>query len=529
MSTALQLNPQHHWPRAVGVLTVLLACTLALYFSTASAIVGIWWSSETFTHGFLVVPIVLWMVWHKRAHLSHLHPQPNGWGLMALLLVGFGWLLGDLVAVNAVTQLALVSMLALLVPALLGLAVTRALVFPLVFLFFAVPIGEFAMPQLMEWTADFTVGALRLSGIPVYREGLQFVIPSGNWSVVEACSGVRYLIASLTVGTLFAYLNYQSTQRRVLFIMVSILVPVLANWLRAYMIVMLGHLSGNKLAAGVDHLIYGWVFFGIVIMLMFWVGARWSEPEPSVSAADLDSVTLNKTLTGSAVAARPRFEVAAVIVAIIIALPIAARWALEHSNVTAPVQLVAPAKLSPGWVLDSNAPVVFRPAFQNPSADIHATYVQGPERVSLYLGYYRQQNYDRKLVSSQNVLVTSKDADWAQVANTSQNIIFDSEQVTIREGQLRKTSLSSSPSDERLTVWQLYWVNGTLTASNAQAKLQGALQRLLGRGDDSAVVILYTPKGETNQGAQRLQAFVQTNGPGIIRLLEATQQASANP
>ena len=47
------------------------------------------------------------------------------------------------------------------------------------------------------------------------------------------------------------------------------------------MIVMLGHLSGNTLAVGVDHLIYGWVFFGIVIGLMFLIGARWSEPEPA--------------------------------------------------------------------------------------------------------------------------------------------------------------------------------------------------------------------------------------------------------
>lgn len=102
--------------------------------------------------------------------------------------------------------------------------------------------------------------------------------------MVEACSGVRYLIASLTVGTLFAYLTYQSTKRRVLFIIVSILVPVLANWLRAYMIVMLGHLFWQQAGRRVDHIIYGWVFFGFVILLMFWIGARWSEPEPSASA-----------------------------------------------------------------------------------------------------------------------------------------------------------------------------------------------------------------------------------------------------
>jgi exosortase len=86
----------------------------------------------------------------------------------------------------------------------------------------------------MEHTADFTLAALRLTGIPVYREGQFFSIPSGNWSVV--CSGLRYLIASVTVGVLYAHLTYRSALRRALFIAASIVVPIVANWLRAYMI-----------------------------------------------------------------------------------------------------------------------------------------------------------------------------------------------------------------------------------------------------------------------------------------------------
>lgn len=525
MSTTTQRHPPSQWPTASILLALLMAWTLAWYFDTASAIVGIWWRSETFTHGFLVVPIVLWMVWHKRAHLALLQPQPSLWVLGLLLLAGLGWLLGDLVAINALTQLAMVSMLALLVPVLLGLAVTRTLVFPLAFLFFAVPLGEFAMPQLMEWTADFTVTALRLSGIPVYREGLQFVIPSGNWSVVEACSGVRYLIASLTVGTLFAYLNYQSTKRRVLFIIVSLLVPIIANWLRAYLIVMLGHFSGNKLATGVDHIIYGWVFFGIVIMLMFLIGARWSEPEPTVSAADLDAVTQRKPLPGKSSATAPTFALVAVLAAVVVALPLAARWGLDQAQNTAPVQLVAPPQLAPGWAAQATSKPEFQPAFDNPSAQINTSYALGEQRVGVYVGYYRQQNYQRKLVSSANVLVPSNDHLWAQVASRGREITFNSNQVSILEGELRNLSSSPSSWDERLSVWQVYWVNGQFTASNAQAKLQGALQRLRGHGDDSAVLIFYTNKGAGDDGAQRLQAFVQANGVQLLQLLQSTQHA----
>ncbi len=79
--------------------------------------------------------------------------------------------------------------------------------------------------------------------------------------MVEACSGIRYLVASFTVGCLFAYINYQSLRKRLMFVGVAILVPCWPTGCVPYMIVMLGHCSGNTLATGVDHLVYGWVFF----------------------------------------------------------------------------------------------------------------------------------------------------------------------------------------------------------------------------------------------------------------------------
>ena len=101
--------------------------------------------------------------------------------------------------------------------------------FPLAYLLLAVPFGEALIPPLIDFTADFTVTALQLTGIPVYREGSFFTIPSGNWSVVEACSGLRYLIASFTLGTLYAYLTYRSLKRRLIFIALSVIVPIIAN------------------------------------------------------------------------------------------------------------------------------------------------------------------------------------------------------------------------------------------------------------------------------------------------------------
>ena len=508
---------QKSWQQALPVFLLLMGWGLFLYRDTARAIVTIWMRSDTFTHGFLVLPIVLWLVWLKRNVLAQHIPQPNFWGLALLAVAAFSWLLGDLVAINTLTQLAFVAMLAIVVLAVLGTSVTRAIFFPLGFLFFAVPFGEFAMPQLMVWTADFTVLALRLSGIPVYREGLQFVIPSGNWSVVEACSGVRYLIASVTVGTLFAYLNYQSLKRRMLFVLVSFLVPVVANWLRAYLIVMLGHLSGNKLAAGVDHLIYGWLFFGVVIMLMFMVGARWAEPEA-------DPVTLTHTRLSHGPASYPtRLTMVAAAVAVVLALPLVARREIEQVDMSASPSLVAPAVLADGWTASQEPLADWQPAFQNPSAQTHVTYQRGAHSVGLFLAYYRQQDYSHKLVSSENVLVKTKDPTWVQVSRGTQQVNFNGKTSVVRTGELRHASMTAPLVEERLTVWQIYWVNGTLTSSDSLAKAYGALYRLLGRGDDAAVIMLYALKGRAGEGDRALDSFVQANALSIDALLRQTR------
>ncbi len=388
------------WPKALGLLAVLLLAILGLYHQTATGMVAIWSRSDTYAHGFVVPLISLWLIWRIRHSLAVLTPQPAAVAWLLMLGAAGLWLAGDLVAVNSVTQLALVALLVLAVPAVLGWQLTRAMAFPLGFLFFAVPFGDFLLPVFMDWTADFTVLALRATGIPVYREGLHFVIPSGSWSVVEACSGIRYLIASVTVGCLFAYLSYRSLTKRLIFVGVAILVPLVANWLRAYMIVMIGHLSGNELATGVDHIIYGWVFFGIVILVMLLIGARWAdapEPEGAPVASPATSV-FNAAATRS-------LTIAAVVALLVAASPHAAQRLLALGVNTQPVQL-APLALQAGWQTRAEPPSAWVPSFKLASATAHTGYL-GPQgqAVGVHISYYRNQDYERKLVSSENVLV----------------------------------------------------------------------------------------------------------------------------
>ncbi|MBK6357213.1 MAG: exosortase A [Betaproteobacteria bacterium] len=492
-----------NWKPTLVAIAAILLWIGYWYWGTLEAMAEIWWRSETYAHGLIVPPIALWLIWRDRQLPAAQAPHASLWFAIPLVGFVFLWLLGDLTAVNALTQFAVIGMIVMAIMSMVGTQISKTLAFPLLFLFFAVPIGDFLLPRLMEWTADFTVLALRLTGIPVYREGQNFVIPSGNWSVVEACSGVRYLIASLTVGTLYAYLTYTSLKRRLVFILVSILAPILANWLRAYIIVMLGHLSGNKLAAGVDHLIYGWVFFGIVIVIMFAIGARWAEPmrasQPFSSTTGLDlqkpqlfrGVTLSLAIL---ISAGPLYE-----------------KHLRHSNIDASVNLSLHSMLG-SW--QPEPPIIeWQPQFANPSAQLHSVYRNSEGWVGLYIAYYQNQNFERKLVTSTNVLVTSSDPLWQIVANRQTKTAFGDNATAIREAELLK---KQGIADERYIVWHGYWINGHLTSSDIEAKWLTAWAMLTGHGDDGAAIIVYAPK---DSAAWDLPAFATEAGGEILRHL----------
>jgi len=519
-----------HWRTPLAALVALWVAIVVLYGHTALGMASIWSRSDTYAHGFVVPLISLWLIWRMRYSLAPLRPQPSRLAWLFMLGAAGLWLAGDLVAVNVVTQFALVLLLVLAVPAVLGWPVAMAMAFPLGFLFFAVPMGDFMLPQLMEWTADFTVVALRWSGIPVYREGLQFVIPSGSWSVVEACSGIRYLIASITVGCLFAYLSYRSLTKRLIFVGVAILVPLVANWLRAYMIVMIGHLSGNELATGVDHLIYGWVFFGIVIMLMLFIGARWADA-PLPETASVAPIAVSAYSSGKPLPTLGS-GMAALVALVVVALPHGVEQVLALGTRTAPVQLVTPA-VQPPWQAAAQPPAQWVPAFSHAVATSHTGFT-GPqgEAVGAHLSYYRQQDYERKLVSSENMFVTSKDGQWARVAGGSARATLGGQPLTVDAATLRQLGQGFSSNAVRLQAWRFYWVNGRFTASDVQAKVQGALSRLTGQGDDGAIVVLYTPLNPQSpepearaEATTVLQAFLQAQGPALEAALKQTREA----
>lgn len=278
MSGALALGRTSALHRQLAVLALGLALLLGVIFPTeVVAAISVWMGSTAYNHCFLILPIALWLAWHRRALLVGLPLRPTALALPAALALGVAWFVADRLGVMVGRQLVVIAFVQLLFFSVLGWALYRALLVPLLYLFLLVPFGGFLVPLLQTFSTHFVVHGLNLIGIPNYSEGNVIEIPQGAFYIAEACAGLRFLIAAFAFGVLYACVIYRSGGRRLLFMIASVVVPVIANGLRCLGIVWLGNVLGSASAAATDHVLYGYLFFSIVLLLLILLGLVFRE------------------------------------------------------------------------------------------------------------------------------------------------------------------------------------------------------------------------------------------------------------
>ncbi|MEZ5556090.1 exosortase A [Haliea sp.] len=497
--TSVQLGRWRQTYSGVILPALYFLAVLSVFHETVMSMVKVWVEGETFAHGFLVLPISLWLIGRQRAALVGQNVNPSPWVIVLTFLGALLWLAGWLVDVNLVQQLALVWIAVTGIWALIGTELAKRIAFPLCFLFLAVPMGEGLIPPLMELTADSTEYLVRLSGIPVYREGMYLTLPTGHWSVVEACSGVRYLIASFTLGLLYAYLSYRSLRTQIIFIVFAILLPVVANSLRAYGIVMIGHLSGMELATGVDHLIYGWVFFGVVMLLLFWVGSFWQEAEPQflVSESDAGNTFVDRTTSFS----QPK--VLLLLLLVLIAAP--GFSGVFASNQLESAQALQPAKPAPGWIITKDPQWEWLPN-QNGADRVTHEYYLGESIVMVGLYQYLNQVPGAELVSSGEAWRIDRSL-WRLVKEQTRQVNVGVEDIYVDEAELAKSS-----EQLRLLVWSFYRVGSEYTANPYRVKVLEAKQVLFEGRRVGSRLFLATPLVKDKDESRRvLENFMHSH------------------
>lgn len=241
------------------------------------AAVEVWMLSTAYGHCFFIIPIALYLAWERR-HVAAATPVvPLPLAALLALPLGVVWLAAERMGIMEGQQFLVMGFFELAVVCVLGWRMARAMAVPLLYLGFLVPAGAFLTPALQNITAGVITTGLDIIGIPYYADALMIEIPEGRFFVAEACAGLRFLIASIAFGVLYACMIYRSPGRRAMFILASIVVPVFANGLRALGIVVLGHILGSAQAAVVDHILYGWLFFSLVLLILILLGLPFRE------------------------------------------------------------------------------------------------------------------------------------------------------------------------------------------------------------------------------------------------------------
>ena len=264
----------------IGLMTLVGLLALVNRHAIAAAI-EVWWVSPTFSHCFLVVPVSAYFVWRDRRALASLTPSAYPAALLLAVPLLFFSLAGRVSHINEAEQLAFIGLVQVFILALLGPQVYRRVLFPSLFLFFLVPMGEYLIVPLQNFTTHFVSGGLTLLGIAHHTETNIIQLSNGVFEVAEACAGLRFLIATIAIGVLFVRLSYRRWYKIVLFLAASIVVPVIANGFRALGIVLIAHWSDNRFAAGVDHIVYGWGFLVAILLVLMLIGGRYADRLPN--------------------------------------------------------------------------------------------------------------------------------------------------------------------------------------------------------------------------------------------------------
>jgi exosortase A len=336
---------------AAPALILGLLALAGLFWDEIVAAVTVWEGSTAYGHCFFVLPIALYLAWDRKESLTGLVPQPLPWLALLTLPLGAAWFFAERLGITEGRQLVMMTMVELLFLSVLGWRFAWALSAPLLYLYFLVPFGAFLTPQLQNITAYFIPIGLRLAGIPFYMDAFQIEIPEGSFYVAEACAGLRFLIASVAFGVLYACLIYRTLWKRALFMLASIIIPIVANGIRAFGIVWLGHFLGSAEAAAADHIVYGWLFFSFVIILLILAGMPFREDDTPLPAPEPDPIPEE----GFGAALRP-LRAAALLAAFAAVAP--AGTMLLESRVAPPANVAIPQFIAPPGCTPSGEPVI---------------------------------------------------------------------------------------------------------------------------------------------------------------------------
>ena len=496
------LRTNADWRYASLSLAGLLLLVLVYYHETVASVLAKWNQLQhgEYAHGYLVLAISLYLVFMKRKQLAVLQPCGNALALIAVAMSSLLWLVAAVVDVQMVQALALLLLLMSVIWAVTGNRIARQLLLPVFFLGFALPVWSPLSTLLQELTADVVFWLARGAGVSAMRLDNLIVIPSGSLSIEEACSGLRYLLAALTLGVLYGWLNYRGTWARILVVVIAAAAAVVSNIMRVFIVVYLAYTTDMQHPWVSDHLAFGWWLFAGMVVLLIVIDtllSRHASSLPDVIAPPVPSIAEQACTHG-------RLQRAAVLMltaALVLSGPVIASL-LEQQTQTGVVLATGLPAGKQGW----SGPVAtvddWMPQYQGAVVRKQAYHHNG-RTVLLYIGDYPVQSQGSELISDLN-----------SIADESLWRLQYAHGRPVAQGGRRvlEQHMVSTTGQQRL-VWYWYGVAGVTTSNRYLAKLLQVYGLVLGRPEAALVAVATDIKGDKQDSRQQLEDFIQSQEP----------------
>ena len=482
------------WRAHLLVLGLVVAGVLALFARDAGDMAAIWWTSSTYEHCLMILPIIGWLVWQRREALAGIEPRAWPLPLIWVAIGALGWLIGEAGGVALARHLGLVLILQGAVAVLLGRGATATLLFPLFYALFLVPAGDMLVPPLQTMTARMCMLLLELVHVPAHLDGVFITTPAGWFKVAEACSGAKFLIAMIALGALVAHLGFLSWRRRALFMVVCVVVPVLANGVRAFATIWVAQFRGAEAAAGIDHVIYGWIFFAIVIALV--LAASWRFFDRPAAAPPVDEAVVRRE-AGWQRTSMPLVAAGLAVLAVSGAAPLWSRIVIAGGTEAIPATVHLPD--IPGWTaIGAGDGPLWQPRFDGADRLLIGRYrdAVGAE-VELAIALYAAQTRERSLVGYGHGAI-DPDGHWSWAADRPAPIGARAERI-------------EAPGAVSREVVSFYRVGSMVTGSAARVKLETLRRHLVG-GHQGAAALLVSAE-DRRGGRPAMDRFLAALGP----------------
>lgn len=252
---------------ALKVLPVSLLALMGLLYSTTLHDLAARWMKwdENLSHGFIIVAIFIFFLF-KAAPVSFTQDKLpiKIVSLLGLITLSIFWYATKITNIYILEQLSLLGIIVFLFATAFGVRTAREHITLLLLPIFAIPIWDQLNNTLVNWSA-FIVGELvRSMSMPAVIDGNSIFIPDGEIVIADGCSGLRYFTISLAIAYLISYLNNYSIRKLALMLLIAASIGLITNWLRIFILVVIGYETKMQSSLMADHEYFGWFLFAAI-------------------------------------------------------------------------------------------------------------------------------------------------------------------------------------------------------------------------------------------------------------------------